>query len=221
MRYNNCNCGKGSSSKNCVKRTNPEENPWYITPEGNDLEDMVRDYRKRFLKPTETWISSLVKTTDFICGEANIKDDPKPDKFCKNSHQYRMPYTTVRKAYEKLSDAGLDHIDNFRDILRKVATIGKRIHNFGQLASYDFTQRYCYSRGILPDVVYLHAGVMEGVNSLISVGYEVKKQKDKEIGCFVELEDLPVPIRDLGTLHAENFLCIYKHLIAKLPPIKK
>ncbi len=211
-------CVGGCHSSNCVIPYDPADDPWAnkIIPQGNTLAEMVEDYRQNFLERTERWISSLKSTTDFICGAANIKDYPKDKRFCKNSHQYRMPYGTVVAAREKLENADLEHLSSFSDIYQKVKLISKDIYQFGVLAAYDFTQRYCYSRNMLPDAVYLHAGVTEGFNALNAAMGEIPVEHNAILGDFVKSAALPKPLADLSTLHIENLLCIYKHRLARL-----
>lgn len=187
-----------------------------LEPGGDTLEEMSLDYKNRFLSATDMWISSLETFTDFICGEANIKENPAPEKFCKNPHQFRLPYDVIVEAREKLVNAGLEKYGSFREILAAVSRIAQEVKGFGLLATFDFTQRYCHSRAIGPDVVYLHAGVEEGVNNLIKAGIDIPKQNDPAVGNFVDMADLPQPVRDLGAFHAENFLCIYKHRFCNL-----
>ena len=201
------------SQSNCKGK---RENIWYGDPEGCDLDEMVTDYRHRYLEDTEKWLSTLSTYTDFICGEPNIREAPYVKKYCKNLHQYRMPNDTVDKAHEKLKEVGLDRYDSFAEIHAEVHEEAKEIDNFGMLATYDFSQRYAYSRGIQPDGVYLHAGVATGARELIKMGYDLKIIDLGERGSMIELPSLPSPIAGLGTLHAENFLCIYKDLLAKL-----
>ncbi len=211
-------CGSGCRSSNCVYPRSAEEDPWAkkILPKGDSLSAMVEDYKKNFLERTENWIGSLNTITDFICGAANIEEEPKDEKFCKNSHQYRMPYATVVKAREELRTAELGALTSFVEIYRAVKLLSKEIEQFGELAAYDFTQRYCYSRNILPDAVYLHAGVAGGYKALNAAGVNVESHHDELLGYFIKPVDIPEPLSGLSTLHIENFLCIYKHQLERL-----
>lgn len=205
------------SQSNCKGK---REKIWYGDPEGCDLDEMVTDFRHRYLDDTERWLSTLSTYTDFICGEPNIREAPAVKKYCKNLHQYRMPNKTVEKAHEKLKKARLDRYDSFAEIHAIIHELAKEIDYYGVLATYDFSQRCCYSRGILPDGVYLHAGVVRGARELKKMGYDLKIVDLGERGSVIELSSLPLLIAELGTLHAENFLCIYKDLLAKLATSK-
>lgn len=205
------------SQSNCKGK---REKIWYGAPEGCDLDEMVTDYRHRYLDDTERWLSTLSTYTDFICGEPNIREAPGVKKYCKNLHQYRMPNKTVEKAHEKFKKAGLDRYNSFAKIHAIVHELAKEIDYYGVLATFDFCQRYCYSRGILPDGVYLHAGVATGARELKKMGYDLKIVDLGDRGSMIELSSLPSPIAELGTLHTENFLCIYKDLLAKLETSK-
>ena len=183
-----------------------------------DLDEMVTEYRAMFMEGKDRHLRSLTTFTDFICGGANIKEAPHAQKYSKSSHQYRMTRETIHDSHEKLRNAGLDRLDSFSDIHAAVTKVvtdpATRIRKFGPLAIYDFTERYCYSRGIQPDGVYLHAGVATGARELKRMGFDFKIIDLGNRGSMIELSSLPSPIAELGTLHAENFLCIYKVLLA-------
>ncbi len=209
---------KKCSASNCViPKLKPKS--WDEEPEFSDsIEAMVADYREVYLKDTDDWIQTLSTFTDFICGAANKLEAPEvPEnvKFCKNSHQYIMPHLTVKRAYNSLTNANLDKLNNFANIYDRVIEVTKGIDEFGILAQYDFTQRYCYNRGIMPDGVYLHAGVKTGVKELGKIYQNLKIVRNKPRGKMIELSSLPQPIAELGSFHAENFLCVYKKVIAK------
>lgn len=186
-----------------------------------DLDEMVTEYRTMFMDGKDRNLSVLSTFTDFICGGANIKEAPYADRYCKSPHQYRMTRDTIHEAHEKLTAAGLDRYDSFADIHAAVTDVASTIEKFGQLATYDFTERYAYSRGIQPDGVYLHAGVATGARELKRMGYDLKIKDLGKRGSMIELSSLPSPIAGLGALHAENFLCIYKELLAKLAVSKQ
>lgn len=194
----------------------PRKHICFGDPEGCDLDEMTVDYRSRYLDAIEELHQALTTYTDFICGAPNKKEGKDIKKYCKNSHQFRMPSSTVYNAYENLKNAGLERYDTFGDIHAAVHEATREVKQFGMLAIYDFTQRYCYSRGIKPDGVYLHAGVATGARELKRMGYNLNIIDLGARGSMIELSSLPAPIAALGTLHAESFLCIYKDLLAKL-----
>ncbi|MDE6714918.1 MAG: hypothetical protein K2J74_00360, partial [Muribaculaceae bacterium] len=177
------------------------------------IEQMVKHYSEKLKKRTEEWLESLYKNqsedllfTNFICGEANILNNPADDKFCKNSHQYRMPSATIKEVREKLSNAGLEKLSNFHDILDAVIDITRKtpnyngVRNFGTLACYDFTLRYAYSRGIMPDMVYVHAGTQTGLQALKKIYSGIKTYNDKKLGLTFDASTLPESISSLGNL---------------------
>lgn len=199
----------------------PRKQICFGEPEGYDLDEMTVDYRTRYHDAIEEGHKALATYTDFICGAPNKKEGQNIKKYCKNSHQFRMPSTTVFNAYKKLMAAGLERYDTFGEIHAAVHEATRDVKQFGLLANYDFTQRYCYSRGIKPDGVYLHAGVAIGARELKKMGYSFKVIDLGNRGSMIELSSLPAPIAALGALHAESFLCIYKHLLAKAAKSKK
>lgn len=198
-------------------RCRKKEDIWYIDPLGDDIDEMVKDYRDRAYDSAEKWIGSLETITDFVCGCANILESPFPEKYCKNSHQFRMTKKTIDEACRLIRELPLDDCKDFSSILSMIiVNVDKKIRGFGQLAAFDFSQRYAHHRGITPDVVYLHAGVESGVRELKKAGYDIRVLNNPVRGKFVELDSLPVPIAELGTFHAENFLCIYKKRFSKI-----
>lgn len=200
----------------------PADRPlaWVKKPvSDSSIEEILADYRKIYLDDTERWIKSLVTYTDFICGARNQIEAPhlpQSVRFCKNRHQYRLPRATVKEAYCRLVSARLDKYSSFAAIYDAVIETTRSVHQFGVLAAYDFTQRYCYSRGIMPDGVYLHAGVTAGAEALKLLKCGLKISSHPLRGKMIEIESLPKVIAELGTFHAENYLCVYKEVLAKL-----
>ncbi len=196
------------------------------TPQGSTLEEMVKDYQKKYHKPLTDRLASLVTITDFICGQANKLEASEVEhlpkfKFCKNSHQFRMPDTTVKDANRILSGLQLDKMRTFKEVHEAVVEKIPAIEDFGILAAYDFTLRYCFSRDIYPENVFLHAGTKIGTKYLQDAGYDIKIIKGFNGVEEAELSSYPEPIASLGALYAEDFLCIYDKQLAKLKPVKK
>lgn len=195
------------------------------TPQGSTIEEMVKDYRKKYYKPLTNRLSSLVTITDFICGQPNKLEASEVEhlpkfKFCKNSHQFRMPSKTVKDANGVLSGLQLDKMHTFKEVHEAVLENARKIDHFGILAAYDFTLCYCFSRGIYPENVFLHAGTKVGTRNLQNAGYDIEIIKGDNGMEEAELNSYPEPIASLGALYAEDFLCIYDDLLAKLKPVK-
>lgn len=214
----------GCNSKNCVHPLSsiiwdkPAIEDLCTSPDRDyaTLDEMVSHYKETREKRTEEWLESLTKNqpkdlwfTNFICGEANISNNPSDGKFCKNSHQYRMPATTVITARKKLQKINLDELNSFAEILEAVTKESGAIPYFGTLACYDFSLRYAFHRGITPDAVYLHAGTFEGLKALNPNLKSSKINKDRFGTKYIDSSELPSQISELGNLHIENFLCIY------------
>lgn len=187
------------------------------------LAEMVAHYESTRKAPTERWLTSLTAMqpeglwlTNFICGEANVSPNPADRKFCKNSHQNRMPAATVVEARATLKKCELASLSGFREILAEVVRATKDVKQFGTLAAFDFTLRYAYSRGIEPDTVYLHAGTMQGFKALQQLYPHLRSTVSKAVGTTVDAASLPEPVARLGNLHIENFLCIYDAQLAIL-----
>ena len=93
----------------------------------------------------------------------------------------------------------ISQIINFDDLYNLIKQ--NAIKGFGVVAIYDTTLRIGYHLGIFPTCVYLHAGVREGAENLLSVS-------NKTIS--INLEDMPEELKILNAYHIENLLCIYK-----------
>lgn len=218
MKQKNKNCKNSTNAGKYNKDFQPTPGK-YEKPykEPCDLDEMIYLYNKLNRDDLIKSFEELHTYTDFICGSPNIKEAYEAETFCKSVHQYRVPKASIKEAWNTLTRLQLDELQNFEQVYAEVRKATKHLYGYGELAMFDFAQRYCYSRNIYPTVIFLHSGVAIGVNALRKSGFKIKVYSDKP-GCarYVKLEDLPKSIFDLGTVHAENFLCIYKEYLEKL-----
>ncbi|MDE5881792.1 MAG: hypothetical protein K2H60_08680 [Muribaculaceae bacterium] len=191
-----------------------------IPPEGDNIAEMVKDYvEKKWKERLENRFDSLITFTDFICGRPNklqVSEVELPFQFCKDFHQFRMTAATIKEAEKKLKKAGLDRLNTFEEVYKRVLQETKDVKGFGILAAYDFSIRYCWKRKLFPKRVYLQAGAYNGAKKLINAGYPVKIEKDENGIYTAELSSFPIEIMELRTVLAEDFLCIYKSRIETL-----
>ena len=118
------------------------------------------------------------------------------------NHQRRVGRAILTQACERL----LQHQDeiqackSFAELIGLIERHTADIHRFGTLAVYDTACRLGLSLGLLPEVVYLHAGTKKGANAL---GLDTSRG-------YLEMDELRRPFRLLEPWECEDFLCIYK-----------
>jgi hypothetical protein len=123
-------------------------------------------------------------------------------------HQRRVGREALKKACNRL----LRHKDevepskSFAELLDLVERHTADIGRFGRLAVYDTACRLGVYLKLSPEVVYLHAGTMEGARAL---GLDTSRG-------YLEMDNLPGPLHLLEPWECEDFLCIYKARLAAL-----
>ena len=92
-------------------------------------------------------------------------------------------------------------LKDFQTLYDWVKSVVDRVKGLGQTTAYDVARRLGVWLGLKPSYIYLHTGAAMGAKKL---GIR---------GEAVPLNVFPKEIQSLGAMHAENFLCIYKHQI--------
>ena len=177
------------------------------------LKKIVDAYIKSDSGNLKNWLQQFDSIIDCICGDVVNTIPPKNGKFKKNSHQYRLKNKSIIEFNNVLEDPkegiAKKTFSSFDDLFRYVNAIN--VEGIGALAKYDFCLRYGFSRGLTPQVVYVHAGTGNGARALKNHGY-IKKVKDE-----MPVSEFPAELHKLEPMHIENLLCIYDDLLAKLP----
>ena len=91
-------------------------------------------------------------------------------------------------------------------VVARIERYTSDIYRFGKLAVYDTACRLGVYLELEPEVVYLHAGTIKGARAL---GLDTSRS-------YLEMDELPRPLRLLEPWECEDFLCIYKVELAKL-----
>jgi hypothetical protein len=119
------------------------------------------------------------------------------------SHQTRIKRTAIAQAEQRLLAAveDLRRCESFDEVYRLVQGALADVYGIGDLYIYDTALRIGAWLGLLPEKVYLHAGVKEGAAAL-----GLDTTRDALAG-----EDLPEGLRHLPAHEAEDILCIFKH----------
>ena len=124
------------------------------------------------------------------------------------SHQYRVP-RAARAAAANALESGRRRVaraGSFHDLMSTVKDLLGGIAGIGPLTLYDTSVRIGAYLGILPDRVYLHAGVRDGATAL---GFPKSRE-------WLDLAELPAPFQVLKPHEAEDVLCIFRDDLAAL-----
>ena len=175
------------------------------------LKKVVNSYIKSDAGNLTKWLQKFNSIIDCICGDIGNTEPPllNNEKLKKNSHQYRLKKESIVNFYNALEGINKETFTSFNDLFNFVS--GINVKGIGSLAKYDFCLRYGFNRGLIPQVVYVHAGTAIGAKALKKHGY-IKKVKNE-----MPISDFPAEFHKLEALHIENLLCIYDDLLANLP----
>ncbi len=125
----------------------------------------------------------------------SVKADGK-----RHGHQTRIPGATLEEAARRLQGVDPNACLTFHELWETVdRTIGG-LHRVGELLVYDAAHRIGLFLGLEPERVYLHRGARVGAQAL-GLG------KGR---AWLDIDDLPAPLRVLSASDLENVLCIYK-----------
>lgn len=123
----------------------------------------------------------------------------------KHSHQWRIKHSAAQKLKNELALICKDDFENFEtfdELLKFIDQKLRKIPGIGDLAIYDTATRLGAYFELSPNIVYLHAGTLEGAKKLL--GKQVSKKK------YLTRNELPQAFRKLTPDQIENLLCIYK-----------
>lgn len=178
------------------------------------LVELVELYKRNNLRDEDWKMSEFTKSKKPIkelIGAAVEGRQPKKN----DPHQSRISKETKKEMTRKLMDiSNIELLNNCRHFDEVFTIVYKsKEPGFGPLAVYDTSLRLGARMDLLPEVVYLHTGALEGVKRLL--GYKVFKGQVK---YFCENKDypyiskklLPEELKVLEAYHIENFLCIFR-----------
>ncbi len=120
----------------------------------------------------------------------------------RHSHQRRIRHEAIAASKQALL-AAKPRIRAARSFDALLTTVTHALHGIpyiGELYCYDTAFRIGAFLHLLPDRVYLHAGVREGARAL---GL-------KHNASFLPMSALPPALRTLPAHEVEDFLCIYR-----------
>jgi hypothetical protein len=117
-------------------------------------------------------------------------------------HQCRISLAPLQQAKTLLEQATarLKACTSFHQLHKLLIELLGNVRGLGELYFYDTALRLGVTLGHAPEFVYLHRGTRAGARALGFNG----------AASYIELHQLPAPIRALAPHEAEDFLCIYK-----------
>lgn len=126
----------------------------------------------------------------------------------RHPHQRRIPGDTLKAFGHALSRRSKDlrACKTFPELMQISEKVGEGFWEHPGLAVYDTTLRIGAHLGIMPDRVYLHAGVKEGAKGLGFGGSS----------GFLMRSQLPKEFQKLRPWEIEHCLCIYKKQLRRL-----
>ena len=185
----------------CPDKRNKDE-----LPSATSLSELINLYKQKHKNNLEKYLLRFDTITDCVCGGVGNTDAPHPAPFIREgSHQYCMPVATINEVVPRLNEVKSKSFADFDELFAYVDSLSRGVDNYGDLAKYDFSLRYGFKRGLRPEkYVYTHRGAGIGASALVKAGL-LNDVKHK-----IDINDFPSLLRQLGAMHVENFLCIYK-----------
>ena len=128
------------------------------------------------------------------------------------SHQRRIKSRAIAEASRVLADAhdDLQRCSSFHELWSLIGSYLTPIEGVRELYTYDTAVRLGAHLCLSPERVYLHAGTRIGAKNL---GLLSRTNAHEQ---WLELSELPAPLRKLPASDVENLLCIYKAELARV-----
>lgn len=170
---------------------------------GRDLHAIVRQYRA-------VWRDHADGELDHYRGQPTLRAAIREAGMARmgngkrHPHQYRIPKTSLMQATDALLRSPISRCASFDELYALVDAVIGPIPGIGELTVYDTSHRIGAKLGLESRRVYLHAGTRVGARAL---GLHGNRK-------FVEIDELPTPLRALSAAQVEDCLCIYKDVLA-------
>ena len=126
------------------------------------------------------------------------------DSNCKKYlHQRRLKQKALNKSLANLTKikSNIKSCKSFDQLHALLDSKLQKVKGLGTLFIYDTAFRLGVNLGLYPQKVYLHAGTRMGAKRL-DLNYEEP---------YLEMKEVPRPLRKLKPYQVEDFLCIYKN----------
>lgn len=122
----------------------------------------------------------------------------------RHPHQRRIARATLAEASRRIARRDLSRIQSFGVLHETISTACADVAGFGVLTRYDIACRIGAWLRLEPECVYLHAGTRAGAKAL----------RLAHRNLSLDSADLPRELRRLAPGEVEDFLCIYKEVLA-------
>jgi hypothetical protein len=124
-------------------------------------------------------------------------------------HQRRIPQSVLEQSRRRLLDClhAIEQCGSFESLHELVNQQIRSIPGIGELTVYDTALRIGAKLHLEPKFVFLHAGTRVGAKRL---GIDVRRK-------YVDVRELPQPLRRLSAREIEDVLCIYKDWFGQAP----
>ena len=170
------------------------------------LEALVAKYRAEDATRLQQRLEYFhgLKSFSTVIEDAALAKEPEWSEYRKHPHQWRLQEAKLKEVAGKLLRQAdkLRACRSFEEVFHIVDLA--RVPRFGDLAVYDTALRIAAKLAQLPLKVYLHAGTREGCKAL-ALPF---REKTLEPKLFQR------PIQQLQAHEIEDFVCIYKDLLA-------
>lgn len=103
------------------------------------------------------------------------------------------------------------NVESFDEIIKIIES--EKVSGFGDVSIYDTAIRFGSFLNRMPDKVYLHGGVREGLKNLERNNLVHKNSSSEK---FILVDDLPEPLQKIQPIEVENILCLYKKEFGEL-----
>jgi len=166
---------------------------------------IIRHYQSRYRPKSEreiAWFRRQPSLEAAVSTAARAVDE-QGRRF---AHQRRIKLDAIQEAQREMLEAcsELSSCRTFHELWNLLSGILLPVAGIGELYIYDTAFRIGAHLNLLPDRVYLHAGVRKG-----AIGLGIPPQSNQ----WLLMRELPPALRGLPPHEVEDILCIYKRAV--------
>jgi hypothetical protein len=169
------------------------------------LTEVVLAYRQNYrpgARPELEYYANLPSLEEAVARASRAE---RPDGK-RHDHQTRIHQNALHQVERRLAKTSLRSYTSFATLHSFLDRRIGSVPGVGELMVYDTALRIGAKLGFEPEVVYLHRGTRSGMRAL---GLNIGR-------AFIELHELPRPLRSLRPHEIEDCVCIYKSALGAL-----